>query len=446
MTSLLLLPAMWIFNGDYRAAVVTMALISGASVFGFAYLLEHGFDVRSRWIRVLAVLVFAFAPAMQEYRLDTDSTPVMHLFLIMALIALTKARYALVCLIAAAFPFVRGDGAVIAAMLVSFALWRSLGKRAPPGELKRSVAICVLCVVGYVLYSYAVFGAPTPPGASTALRLRRGVDLYTYGFKPRRQLAWIWAQRMSFDYFYYRATVALETMLEIIFVSAQSAWYGTILAGAILQFRRVNASVMLIFGLFFVAPIALASAAPAVYASWRTLHVMVPVIVLAGALALDQIETLARSRLLPALPDRIGMWLMRAVSLAAALFFLSDLKPYTTRPESAILRALQKKLVKIDQQLGGEPVLSMRPWFVIAYTRSPAVMMPVNGEEALAEVIRKYKVGWLLIEGRYTLAGSTKDIIKALEGTKRWELDEFVLERTPNEARLPLFRVTEKQP
>jgi hypothetical protein len=64
---------------------------------------------------------------------------------------------------------------------------------------------------------------------------------------------------------------------------------------------------------------------------------------------------------------------------------------------STLLASLERDLRALSPTLQGEPVASVRPWSVIATTESPAIMIPVDGEQAFADALKFYDVRWLIL-------------------------------------------------
>jgi hypothetical protein len=96
--------------------------------------------------------------------------------------------------------------------------------------------------------------------------------------------------------------------------------------------------------------------------------------------------------------------------------------------------------------LEGEPVVSNVPWYMIAYTDSPTVSIPFNGEAAIEAVLDRYRVRWMVIAGNPPLwvwGGSTETLRDVLAG-KKTDVGRFRLERLPIDVpaeRLNVYRV-----
>jgi hypothetical protein len=68
LTTLLLVPALWLFGDTPRTAFVTMSLLSAAALLAFWYLVCIALPLRHRVTQLLSLLLFAFSPLMVEFR------------------------------------------------------------------------------------------------------------------------------------------------------------------------------------------------------------------------------------------------------------------------------------------------------------------------------------------------------------------------------------------
>ena len=106
-------------------------------------------------------------------------------------------------------------------------------------------------------------------------------------------------------------------------------------------------------------------------------------------------------------------------------------------------RPVRAELARIDGLLQGEPVASNVPWYVIAYTRSPAVSIPSNGEAAIGAVLERYGVRWMVIfpDALPRLGPDSARIVLPLLAGSRTRLDRAALTRVPVAAPQAVFRV-----
>ena len=123
-----------------------------------------------------------------------------------------------------------------------------------------------------------------------------------------------------------------------------------------------------------------------------------PLVVLAGALGADVILARLHDWLRPRRLRRAKAVVIGAAVLAGCGSMLARLPVMLTRPGLPAAWH-QAQLPKLDAVLKGEPVASNRPWYVMAYTGSPAVSIPNNGEAAIEGVLGRYQVRWLVLFG-----------------------------------------------
>jgi hypothetical protein len=171
----------------------------------------------------------------------------------------------------------------------------------------------------------------------------------------------------------------------------------------------------LVWILAFVGALLVAALAPAVFVPWRSLAPLVPVLLLAGAYGLDvlvhRINQWSVSRWTRGLACSVVLGFV-GVSVLAPLELYGDRKPAKSRQFQSDLRALAPLLE-------GGTVASTLPWYVIANTSSPSVSIPNDGENAIAQVLLRYRVEWLLLPKNIEhLKSSTGPINLVLRGRK----------------------------
>jgi hypothetical protein len=81
------------------------------------------------------------------------------------------------------------------------------------------------------------------------------------------------------------------------------------------------------------------------------------------------------------------------VVFALCYTFLVRVRAYADTPRSE----LSETFALLENELRGQPVATVIPYNVIAYTTSAAVSIPINGEAAIDEVLRRYDIQWLLL-------------------------------------------------
>lgn len=177
---------------------------------------------------------------------------------------------------------------------------------------------------------------------------------------------------------------------------------------------------------------------PTMFAGQRTLHALLPVFVLAGAYsaeaALAALGRLTAARLPWATAARFG------TTVAALLLAFAMLRPlpFTLAPGAPL--SFEADVAALDATLDGGTTMSTRPWSVIAETRSPAVYLPENGEQAMEAVMRKYGVRWLLLVGDEG-GGPSQAVCRELAGGSRHSVGSLAVTRRLTRGGLTLLEV-----
>jgi hypothetical protein len=439
LTSLFLTPFLACFGATHATACAVMALVSAASVAVFWYLLCAAIPLRSPAAQALGLVTFALSPALAAYRFDTESLPLFHLLLVASLAAFARGR--LVVSVALAFGLVltRGDGVVTFGLVLAAAC--ASAARAGPGrrrELWRIGGASAALVGAYVAYHLLVFGSPTPPGAAAAPFLAQEIDLYRFGVGRVASFDFV-----TWRYVASRAALVLHNLRETAFTpGAQDVWLALALVPAVVGVARRSAVHGLTALLLLAGPFLVACASHAVFAPWRTLYTFQPVVALAGALGLDELLAWLERVRLPRLPAGAGAVLGAACAFAVAYALLADLRLYTPDYQN-VLRRQELELRALDPLLGGQPVASDRPWYVIANTSSPAVMIPENGGAAMEAALRRYEVRWLVLVGNYAWMRESRGVLAALQRSGSVALGDLRIERVRAGAKVQVYAVRE---
>lgn len=93
--------------------------------------------------------------------------------------------------------------------------------------------------------------------------------------------------------------------------------------------------------------------------------------------------------------------------------------------------------------MNGQPVASNRPWYLLAYGDSPTVSVPYNGEAAIAAVLARYRVRWLVLSQPITGMGASRQVLQELVAGSRTHIGRLQLQRVP--APLAVFRVVDPE-
>jgi hypothetical protein len=91
LVSLVLVPVLLVFHGPH-APFVFMALVSGCTLLLLWYLVTAAAPLAHPVAQAATLFTFGLSPAMAAFRVDTDTVPLMHLWLAASLVALATKR------------------------------------------------------------------------------------------------------------------------------------------------------------------------------------------------------------------------------------------------------------------------------------------------------------------------------------------------------------------
>ena len=442
LTSLLLVSPMVVFGSTPRVAFVTMSAISAAGLLAFWYLICFALPLRHRPTQLLALVIFALSPAMDVYRFQPESISVVQLFLLGALIALCRGRSVLAVGFGFGIFLARGDGLILFSLIVLAALFQQ-GTRGASGRrgLRSVLLVGFTCLGAYALWSYVSFGTLTPPGPQRLPFLTRYWQVFDFGPPPETSSGRV-LDRLTSDYLIGRVRIAVQTLRSVPFAPALDWWLALALVPALglLRSERRSESLVWVIGVagYFLVVIV---SGPG-FAPFRTPYAFTPLVVLAGALGFDAILSslgawTARTRF-----TRLTAAVVGAFVLGSCFVFLAKL-PVLRATRAVPNLAFQTQVAALDDLLRGETVATNVPWYLIAYTQSPAVSLPFNGAEAIAAVLAKYQVRWVVIFGHAPLwvTGESRVVLQSVLAGTRSEVGPFHLERVPVEVRAAVYRV-----
>ncbi|MEB2310299.1 MAG: hypothetical protein OZ921_07395 [Sorangiineae bacterium] len=438
LLSLVLAPVLAVFGATERVAFLFMAAVSAASVVAFHHLVERAAPLKSPVVRVVALVVFAFSPGVFNHRLDTETIALYHLLLIGSLLAFARARYPLAVLLSALVFLTRPDG-VFVFVAVTLAAALALRRRHP--ESVRRAWGWLLGVAGgavslYVGYRLVAFGSP---GGATAraLFVFDPRELYAYGASP--EVSWEKVRVLtSAHYLRIRAQMVLQGLRFAELVPWPEPWLAASLLG-LGALRRGRAPVVLLVWVMVPACLYLVLwSEPGVFVPWRSLHPLLPLVVLGGGYGADAVV----ERLRPALArlGRAGAWAGGAGLALAAALVIARVPIRSERPR-AVNHAELDALRALDVTFAGQAVASDRPWYVIALTGSPAISIPGNGEAAMIAALERYRVEWLVFRGEHASTAGSRGTLDAIARGERRALGPFRLERVRAGAGLEVFRL-----
>ncbi len=430
LTSVVLVPFLWLFGASHHVANTVMACISAASVFVFGYLIAVRRLVRNPLVGAALLIAFSLAPSLANYRFDTESVVLYQLIALSILLAAGSGRWALCSVLAALVYYARPSGVLVLLVVWLWALYESYRK----GTLRRvATTQVVLAVVtaGYGLVEFGSVLGVTP----LAARVHNQIELYLYGGHPPMDLV---HARLAHLYLVQRGSAVVQTLLQVVpgglvlLALAATAGVAPWVAGSRSPSRERG--VVWLLGLPVAAAVGLA--AGGVYVPWRTLHPLIPFVMLAGGISLDFWLDWLWRRDVQRLVRGGASVLLIAITGAAAL---RTVALYGDR-EQAPIRKAEVELQKLDPVLQGETVVSNIPWYVIANTKSPAVSLPRDGPQAIAAVIHEYHANWVLIVGASSMLAKSAPIVhRMLKGNV--QVGPYHLVRDPHMHAGALFRV-----
>jgi hypothetical protein len=445
MTSLLLVPPLVVFGATPETAFVTMSVIAATSLLAFWYLACFALPLRYYATQLLALMLFAFSPAMDVYRFQPESIAIAQLFLLLSLIAFCRRRFVLAILCAFGILLARGDGLILFS-LIFLAVVLEEARGAGKGlRLRRVILVALACIGTYMLWSFISFGTPTPPGPQTVPLLPRFFDVYDFGAVPVRSGHEIVSHWFRYDYVSTQMMFAFVVLILIPFVPAAGWWLTIAIAGVFDLFRHRAVMPRLIWLLCFAGYFLVAWVGGPGFVPFRTPHGFTTLIVLAGAVGVDTILGWLDALVERGRYRRVRAVVVGAGVLALCAFFLSRVPVFQGYPTPPNL-PYQHDLTRLDQVLGGEPVASNVPWYIIAYTQGPSVSIPFNGEAAIEAVLERYHIRWLVIAGNPPLwhTGRSLDTLRDVLAGKRTDVGRFRLEHVPIDVpadRLNVYRV-----
>ncbi|RLB61660.1 MAG: hypothetical protein DRI90_10865 [Deltaproteobacteria bacterium] len=439
LTSLLLVPFLLVFGPTHGVALVVMSLVSAASLFAFWYLICVAHPPRHAVVQLMALVLFAYSPAMAQYRFDTESLPLYHLLLLLALIALVKGRHGWAIGLSFLLVLTRSDGIVPWALIGTMA-WVQVIKTTRPGDRQAWRVPALVTLAALVLLAAKLLMREGDGQILLQVAgLSRQDELY---FVPPKavSLAGLWAERFTWPYVTARLGAAIDTLRGAGLVEPADLWLLLAVLPGLPWFRKRSGFESLVWLLCFGGAAFTSLAAPGVFVSWRSLHPQIPTLVLAGMYGAD-VCLVASHRWLrrqPGSPMRMMVGTAAVYAVMALLF--TQWAPYGER-NLARDRAAEVQLQQFDDTFAGEPVASNLACYVIANTRSPAVSIPPNGEAAIEQVLRKYRIRWLAISPPYGwMRGSLKPLNSIIGGHKQ-TIGSVGVERVHRSKKLTLFRV-----
>lgn len=442
MTSLLLTGPLRIFGVQPETAFLTLSAVSAASLIAFWYLVCVALPLRYAAAQLLALLVFALSPAMSEYRFQPESIAIVQFLLLCALIAFCRGRLLLAVLLGFCLFLTRGDGLVLFGIIFLATLVRaaSPGER-PAARVCTVVAVGGACLVAYVVWSLASFGTVTPPGSARVPFLHSYWEVFDFGPHHDASLGAAVAHHFTWEYLSGCTLLAWLCLRWIPFAPAPAPWFGLALVPLVRLFRGRPFTEVVIWLLYFAGLALVVWLSGSGFYFGRTPYTFTPLAILAGALGADALLAWLDGWVTRSKRVRMGALLSAVAVFGVWWYFFTGLPPLTL-PPAARRPNYRALLARLDPVLGGDVVASNVPWYMIAYTHSPAVSVPFNGEAAIEGVLDRYHVRWLVIFGApLWVQGESRSVLERVLAGDQTNVGRFRVERVSALARLAVFRV-----
>ena len=396
LTSICLALPMMLFGGTHQVATHAMAFLSGGSVLLFAYLVTRAQPLRHHALQLAAVLAFGFSIPMQSFRFDTETPVVFHVVLLASLIAFARQRWVLASCFAFLCFLTRTDGAVTTGLLALLFVVRARRDRASLAKIAGSFA----SLAGlYFTTNLIRFGTPTPPGSSRAPSLQSYLDLYVWNRSAENPSLSAFLETRLTESAMQEATMRAFDASETSAYVLDHLWLmGLLVLGVLVFFMPRKDASWLVRGALLITVVAsfvIPWLSPIVFSRGRTFHPLIPVMCLAtfgvvAVLSRTQVGLLRRMQRTQLARTGQVAWL----ASTALLVTLHFIHPY--RPIALTHVGYEAELAAMSEVLGGEVVGTNSPWWVIANTESPAVLLPFESDQAVLEVLERYEVRYLL--------------------------------------------------
>ena len=380
--------------------------------------------MRNRGVQIVALLLYAFSPALMRFRFDVETIPFVHLWMILSLIALARRRPEWAVIFAFLMFWSRSEDVILAALVSAAALNVAGGETAPGRHLRRTLLTGITCGGVYILYHLLVFGSPLPAGTTMGGGLTDYMALYRWTDAP--PATWTFKERLLPEYLAGRIRVAASNLQEVTFFVNYPFWLGLVLVRG-WCWPRGRGNVEGISWLLLIGgSLAISLANPTMFAWQRSLHALLPVFVLAGAYGAEAAFRALAGAPPHRFPRAAPAWLVR--HLPVLLFAVVMIRPLEMALHPGTPLAFSADMAALDPTLAGGITMSPRPWSVIAETGSPSVYLPENGEAAIESVLRRYRVRWLLLVGDECL-GESQAVCRDLMSGVRAKVGSTTLTR-----------------
>ncbi|MET0593167.1 MAG: hypothetical protein ABW133_10730, partial [Polyangiaceae bacterium] len=282
LPALALVPVLALFRGPH-APFVFMAIVSGSALLLLWYLVTIAAPLAHPLARAVTLFTFGLSPAMTSYRVDTDTVPWMHLWIVASLVALATSRWKTAACIGFLMLWTRGDGVVLCAFVWGtclWAIWRTGGS--PIRTIVPLLLTCAGLAVIHVALCWLLHGRVPSKATWQAPRLTNYWDLYAFDQSPKL-ISWV--QRCRLKHVGAAFWTAMSNLRSTPFAPAQDVWFALIL---LVGWRNVRWQWSRpVWMLLFVGSSAIVLLSGPMFSEWRTLYTMLPLVALAAGAMVD---------------------------------------------------------------------------------------------------------------------------------------------------------------
>lgn len=451
LTSLLLAPVLAFFGATQRVAFIAMATINASTIIAFWYLVCFALPIRQPIIQLVTLSSFAFSPFAIYYRFDTESLSVYHFALVMALIAIAQKRSRLAVVAGFCLALTRVDGMLLYVGICGAMLLGSWRRHARD-DARRIAVLAVGLLIAYVARNLWSFGTPMPPGAAMGPLLDHEQDLYAWKDHAPSVVTTL-QSRLQPDYLLARINLLAQAIHNLSMLPAQPFFLILGAAPVLGVWRKGHRGQLLLPIVTVFVLYAFTWGSGPVFHSWRTLSALLPLVVVTCGMGASSLYDFifAVGRRLQLQSRRGRMWRATIVIVTSILAFAIILpvaraiSPYGLRPR-AVGWNYENQFSQQSNRFDRAPLMTNSPWQIMAHTHSPTVSIPVNGAHAVAAVMHKYGVKWLVLVGTGAYPGASGPVIQAIRRGKTNAIPGFRVELVHQNAMLSMFRLVQDSP
>lgn len=417
--SIVLVPFFWLLGPTKAASGIMASLFGFASTIVFFRLMSSRISEKLLPITLMATWLFAFSPALAVYRFEPEGVVPFQFFLLLALLCLFQGRLQTALIASFCGLFFRGDGLLFFLLVLALCFFQNAFSL-QPNERKTARLIGLTCVLvaGYLVFNLIVTHALMPPAARLSFRLADYSQLYCFGDPELLSNVEAIKRIVTWDFMANRITAVNQAFDVLVPFLNHRGLFGLLsVCGIFFVVRKQWSAAALV--LFVVGySYALAFAQPVVFAWWRTLHILIPVIYLIGGIFVGSVV-----RILGAKERRLVLGQLVLVGLFLASPGFSEVYSLQRPP----FTDLEERLRALDAIVHDTVIASDRPWWVIANTSNASVQIPGNGEQALRKAIEDFGITHILTTGYLSPGSQTTEFLDQLKQRENVHLGRFTI-------------------